>query len=177
MADYCTVGYHATTKTNARSILSRHRFIDSNGPKEWLGKGFYFFAYLADAKKWCSTRKDLRGKETCVLKAELKYNSEQLLDLDNPDDLETLEAILNEADRINKSAIIPLTTLSKESWEKRICAACNLAREFYPNIGIIIYTFSNKQDTDFQNNYFQQRQRQMCVSDHSIIHNIRMEGS
>lgn len=177
MADYCTVGFHATTKANAKSILFRHIFIDSNKRNEWLGRGFYFFAYFADAEQWCKTRKDLRGKETCILKADLKYNSDQLFDLDNPADLKTLEDILRKVDEINKEARIPLTITRNASWEERICAACNLVKVFYPNVGIIIYTFSNKQDTEFQNKFFPQRQRQMCVSDHSIIHNIRMEGS
>lgn len=178
MADYCTPGYHTTTISDARSILSRHIFIDSNGPQEWLGKGFYFFAYLYDAKQWRTKNKRLIGKETCILAADLMYSKEQLLDLDNPEDLETLEAVLSITAERNSSAKKPISIESNKAlWEKRICAACNLARKFYPKIGIIIYTFSNHQRTEFQNNYFFQMQRQMCVSDHSIIHNIRMEGS
>lgn len=178
MADYCTPGYHTTTISDAKSILSRHIFIDSNGPKEWLGKGFYFFAYLYDAKQWRTKNKRLIGKETCILAADLMYNKEQLLDLDNPEDLETLEAVLRITAERNSRAKRPISIENnKASWERRICAACNLARIFYPIIGIIIYTFSNKQSTEFQDSYFVQRQRQMCVSEHSIIHNIRMEGS
>lgn len=178
MADYCTPGFHATTKTDARSILYRHIFIDSNGPDEWLGKGFYFFAYKRDAEQWRTKSSRLRGKETCILTADLLYNKEQLLDLDNPEDLETLEAVLCEVIKSNNIAKRPISIANyRATWQERICVACNFMRLFYPKIGIIIYTFSNKQDSEFQNNYFQQRQRQMCVSNHSIIHNIRMEGS
>ena len=130
MADYCTPGFHATTKTNAKSILYRHIFIDSNEPDEWLGKGFYFFAYPYDAKQWCTKSKRLKGKETCILTADLMYNKDQLLDLDNPEDLETLEAVLRIAAERNSSAKRPISLANwKPTRQERICAACNLARK------------------------------------------------
>ena len=52
-----TVGYHGTSENSAMSILSSQHMYRSNGLDEWLGKGYYFFADIDDAKWWCTQRR------------------------------------------------------------------------------------------------------------------------
>ena len=52
-----TVGYHGTSEDSAQSILSSQNMYPSNGLDEWLGRGYYFFVDLDDAKWWCTQRK------------------------------------------------------------------------------------------------------------------------
>lgn len=176
MADYCTVGYHGTTKYNAAFILTSKKYIDSNDPDEWLGKGFYFFAHRYDAEQWI-LRKIFWGKATCILEAELHYNKEQLLDLDDRRQLLNVEDVVKRAveKAQNEGKQISICNY-KKTRQERMCFACNLMRFVNPNIGIIIYTFARSGNSDFQREYFSPRQRQICVSDHAIIHSIRMEG-
>ena len=51
-----TVGYHGTSEDSAQSILSSQNMYPSNGLDEWLGRGYYFFVDLDDAKWWCTQK-------------------------------------------------------------------------------------------------------------------------
>ena len=53
-----TVGYHGTSEDSAQSILSSQNMYPSNGLDEWLGRGYYFFVDLDDAKWWCTDKTD-----------------------------------------------------------------------------------------------------------------------
>lgn len=168
------IGYHGTTAENADKILEDQRFLDSNKNNEWLGKGVYFFAYKGHAEWWISQNK-YRDKNTAVLQAKLEYEDDQLLDLDDPEQLKQLEHFIQIY--INKLNKLEDRTLkiewSKQTPKQRICASCNLLKQYEKNIGIIIYTFSWAKCYEYSQ--FQINQRQICVNNHSIITTITKE--
>lgn len=168
--------YHGTTKKNAENILRTKRFYDSTKPTEWLGFGAYFFQYKKHAEVWTKHSR-YRGLETQVLRVELKYQKDQLLDLDDPVDFDSLKTIVERCvSRFNKEdGSVTTEEEQLEALHRRWCFACNLIRTLDKKIGIIAYTFPMTAYYEFEKEYFTQNQRQFCVSKHEIIHNIRTE--
>lgn len=168
------VGYHGTTQENAERILREKRFVDSNKDNEWLGRGVYFFAYPGDAAWWVSVGR-LKDQETAIIKADLAYTEEQALDLDDHQQLEAMNKILCCYVKAQSSRSGISVNISGAEHYKQLCWACNLIKKLEPRIGIIIYTFSQKQPYKYLP--FAANQKQICVSDHSIIKHIsRAEG-
>ena len=56
---------------------------------------------------------------------------------------------------------------------KKWCFACNLIKSLDTRLGIITYTFPRGKK--FQYSGFSSNQRQACVSDHSIISEIKVD--
>lgn len=176
MAQRQIVGYHGTTKRNADEILRCGRFNDSTKENEWLGHGVYFFEYKAHAIEW--TKHDrFKDEVVQVLASDLIFEESQLLDLDNPADYADLKDVITRlvAKYNEEGKYISIKPNALALRSKQWCFACNTIRELQPNIGIIIYTFPIKMTTDYEKGFFQKNQRQICVSKHSIIHNIRTE--
>lgn len=166
-------GYHGTTRTNAEKILQEQSFINSTKVNEWLGDGVYFFAYRSDAEWWVKANR-YKNQKTEILKAELAYTKEQLLDLDNSQQLLDMEKFLQnyvqlQSQRPDISSEIS-SDISTEPWDKKLCWGCNVMKKLFPEIGIIIYTFHKK--NQYQYTPLRTNQRQICVSDHSIIKHI-----
>ena len=165
-----TIGYHGTTKENAEKILSEQRFYDSRKNNEWLGTGVYFFTYRKHAEWWVSTPR-YNDKETRLLQAHLEYIPEQLVDLDDPTQLASLENMAKRvATRINASDKNIIADCRTVGNAKRWCWACNLLKKLCPKIGIIIYTFPQPYINYVSG--FYSNQRQICVSNHSIIKSV-----
>lgn len=162
-------GYHGTTKVNARHIISQKHFYDSTRDHEWLGTGVYFFAYAGHAKWWCSHAR-FSNCETVVLQAILEYHQEQLLDLDDPSILEQVNSFMTFVLENANALKLPLGSVDFSSFskEKRWNFTCNLLRKFSPEIGIITKTFFPIRSAP-EPTHFPSAQRQICVSDHSII--------
>ena len=159
-------GYHATEPRRADEIINSGQFRDSHRDDEWLGTGVYFFYYPKHAQEW--GRDHVRSALPQILRAELTYTDEQMLNLDDPavfDEFEaTIEAMNSYADVLKAAR-----SLDWREQRRRLCYSCNLIREAWPEIGIISHTFS-MQMSDIT--AFRRNQRQLCVSDHSIITHI-----
>lgn len=166
-------GYHGTTQENANRIVSEQAFQDSVKDNEWLGHGVYFFAYLGHAKWWVGAWR-YRGMETSILKAALEFTDEQLLDLDDPEQFMLAEDVVKEAIRVASDSgdLQYGANLEKMEESKKWNFVCNTIRSICPEIGIIIYTFPTK--PRFYVIGYQQTQRQICVSDHSIIKEVEI---
>lgn len=173
MSDLNTIGYHGTTRAQALRMVNERFFPNSDRKNEWLGKGIYFFAYKEHASWWISHSRYV-GQETAIVVADLRYTKEQLLDLDDPAQLQILDDIVREAvefsDRSKDSTGAEIKT-KQQNW----CFACNLIKQLCPEIGIIMYTF---RDSGKRSYYTYSRltgnQKQICVSEHSIITNVKI---
>lgn len=161
-------GYHGTTQENANKIVEEQSFQDSVKDNEWLGHGVYFFAYLGHAKWWIDARR-YYGIETSIVKATLEFTDVQLLDLDDPEQFMVAEETVKEAIKIacDSGDLQYGADLEKMDKTKKWNFVCNTIRSICPEIGIIIYTFPTK--PRFYTIGYEQTQRQICVSDHSII--------
>ena len=165
------IGYHGTTKEYADRIINENCFLDSCKDNEWLGHGVYFFQYISHAKWWVSRRR-FSGKETAIVQALLSFYDDQLLDLDDPDARKKLFDIYKVATVKMEDSDHPVRIDYKWSQEQRWCFACNFIRRIDPSIGIIIYTFLQPSHKENVTLLYQDTQRQICVSDHSIISKI-----
>lgn len=170
-------GYHGTTRINAEKIVKEQRFVESNRNTEWLGKGVYFFAYIAHAK-WWTTHGRYSKQTTAVLDADLKYMDEQILDLDDPDVLDFVNEFV--ADLVKAAESAGILDVGKVDLRgrcndyKRWNFVCNAVKETIPEIGIISYTF--RPNCPVGQSGYAQNQKQLCVSDHDIIREIRIVG-
>lgn len=171
MAENRVSGYHGTIQIRANAILKEKKFHPSSKDTEWLGRGIYFFPYVWHAKKWAeqeSRRTHKTNRFAVVLKASLLYGNSQMCDLDDPDMLSRVNEFV--AATIQKSGItVNFSTLEKR---KKWCLACNIYRKYHPEIAITSYTFivNVKRDTYIG---LRETQRQLCVSDDTIIHDIQ----
>lgn len=160
--------YHGTTEKNVESIL-RDGFNQSDKPYEWLGKGVYFFKYHSNASWWAENqilKPENKGQKPCVLKTTLSYTPNQMFDLDDQNKLKEFSDFFNE-ELANAAAELSLQAQLKHDEKRTWCAACNLFKEAYPEIGIMAYTFT---PTYNPSRYvFSPNQRQICVSDNEII--------
>lgn len=156
------IGYHGTDQESAEKIVSTGSFLASKRDHEWLGHGVYFFAYKAHAE-WWTTHNRFHGKKTNVVQAEIEYQEEQLLDLDDPVQMKELEAVAKKMAEESDVAV----KWSDYSKEKRWCMACNAYRAIVPEIGIIKYTFPWNKMHPYVGLY--ENQQQICVSNHSLI--------
>ena len=164
------IGYHGTTQENANKILEEKHFKESTKDNEWLGRGVYFFTFRYWAEWWVRIKK---FENVAILKVNLEYTDEQLLDLDNPEQLITLDKIMQNV--VKQSTLVKdidfKTLKNTEVW----CFACNFIKQLYPNIGIIAYTFQRNQDW---HSYIKlcSNQRQVCVSNPEIITKIQQDN-
>ena len=168
------IGYHGLPREYVKKTLATQQMHESKKDNEWLGKGVYFFEYLAHAKWWV-THTRFEGRETAILQALLSYNENQLLDLDDPEESRKINRLFSEI--VSKRDVIanPFFLIEQPTDHQKCCFICNVVRKLNPEIGIIIYTFPC--DIDHNNSsVFQSNQRQICVSDHSIISDIKEVG-
>lgn len=164
-------GYHGLPREYVLDTISQQRMHESMKDNEWLGRGVYFFQYIAHAKWWISQKRYI-GRETAILKASLTYTDKQLLNLDDPEEKRKLEVIFAEVISKRDKNDDPFFLIEKPSKYQKWCFACNTIRKICPEIGIITYTFNF--DIDYgQPSVFPGNQRQMCVSDQTIISDIQ----
>ena len=160
-------GFHATEQRSADAILNKQEFRDSHKDNEWLGYGVYFFKYHANAEWWADVIVSRRSKAV-ILKANLEYTKEQMLDLDDPDQFGLLNTTYKIAmERANELSIAK--AYSPIEMKKQWCFACNLYRQLYPQIGIISFTFKKK---PMSIPGMQVSECQLCVSNHDIIGSV-----
>lgn len=161
--------YHGTTSERAQSILQKG-FIPSSKNVEWLGSGIYFFQYAIDAKWWANLqigKRAAKKHQPKVIKAEIAYSEEQLLNLDDAEQLKDLSDFYRKVIRITedeKNLQMRFPTIDKKIW----CAACNTYRRFHPDIVVTKYTFSKARCGYI----YHQNQLQICISDDGIIKNL-----
>ena len=166
-------GYHGTTRENAEIIVSSQHIIESDRNNDWLGRGVYFFAYKEHAFWWISHTR-YTGQETRILSSDLEYNDEQILDLDDPKELETLDSLMKAAITASNLSDNP-TAANLDTKQKRWCFACNLIKNLQPQIGIIVHTFRDSgKRVQYKYSEFYGSQRQICVSNPVIITNIQI---
>lgn len=166
---HSTIGYHGLPREYVAGSISSQTIHESTKNNEWLGRGVYFFQYL-DHAKWWITHERYKGRETAILQAQLTYSDEQLLDLDNPSERKSLDdffrSVLSQPELLHDKLSLPDNPTMKQKW----CFACNFIRLLKPEIGIIIYTFPRPQE---KSNLYPSNQRQICVSQNSIISDIK----
>ena len=165
-------GYHGTSWQNAQSILSSKTFRESATKQEWLGHGAYFFWYKGSADWWVRQRSSLRGLKTAILEATLECEDDQLLDLDDPEQLEEMTAAVEYLVKKAAENGTPYDFDFRNSPpDEKWCFACNLIKEYYPTTCVFMYTFPSRSYNFYSG--FYTTNRQICVSNPSVITGIK----
>lgn len=163
--------YHGTSVAAAANIREEQHFRESRTLGEWLGWGVYFFPYKEHARRWIKTRKLDPGD---VLTATLEYDDRELLDLDDPDQLEAVNCVMGKLMKTLTSqgkAHPDVKNESEQEKKKRWCLSCNMYRKLHPEIGVIIYTFPRHNPPPGPSG-FPSNARQLCVAKHNLITNV-----
>ena len=84
-------GYHGTNQSSANRIIRNQKFHLSNGRKEWLGNGIYFYIDFADSLDWAQMR---YNDDYAVVHALIKINEDELIDYDSVKGTKLLNIIL-----------------------------------------------------------------------------------
>lgn len=170
MANNKIIAYHGTSDINAHTIRAEQHFHESRQPIEWLGWGIYFFPYKLHAERWAKNRWRRHG---VVLTVQLEYDDGQMLDLDDPLQLEMVNDELADLENvIRKEVRLSTEAMDKPDQWKYWCFGCNLYRKLHPEIGITSYTFSPYNRNKIGASQFRANQKQLCVSKHEIITKI-----
>jgi len=162
--------YHGTSLACANIIVKSKRFILSEGNKEWLGSGIFFFPHFGSAAKWAQSK-----RVPSVLSVILKFTHDQFFDLDKPYNLRAFEKCFREymADLANEGEFRPkFSKINLEELKKLWCFSSNVYKEENKNVKLMAYTFSMPYDTLTG---FEFKQRQFCSTDNSIITDIHEE--
>lgn len=171
------VGYHGTLDHIADKIVLEQRFKFSTKNTEWLGYGVYFFKYRDHAVVWARREAEKEKNATFspgLVSAELYFTEDQWLDLDDPDQLKEINAFMQ--DYLKNTPEVQVCWDNSNKWQ-RWCLSCNLYRRFYPEIKVISHTFNfNKSMSQSNTLGFNVNQFQYCITDASVIKNIRKEA-
>lgn len=171
------VGYHGTLDHIAEKIVHEQKFKFSKKDTEWLGYGAYFFKYRDHAVAWA--RREAEKEKNFLfspglVRADLFFTEDQQLDLDDPEQLAEINAFMQ--DYLKAAPEVQVRWEKSNKWQ-RWCLSCNLYRRFYPEVKVISHTFNfNKSMPQSNTSGFNINQFQYCISDPSIIKNIRKEA-
>lgn len=73
-------GYHGTSSESADNIIATNKFELSQGDKEWLGSGIYFYLNYEDAVLWTKSR---NIKNPAILHCLIEVKDNEWLDFDS----------------------------------------------------------------------------------------------
>lgn len=171
------VGYHGTLEHIADKIVREQRFEFSTKDTEWLGYGAYFFKYRDHAVVWARREAGKKKNATFspgLVSADLSFTEDQWLDLDDPEQLNEINRFVQEY--LKNTPKLQVCWDKSKRWQ-RWCLSCNLYRQFYPEIKVISHTFNfNRSMSPSNITEFNVNQFQYCISDGSVIKNIRKEA-
>lgn len=111
IAMYLT-GYHGTSEKWAKKVLETHTFKISDGDKEWLGRGIYFYESFGDAYAW--------NNSEVILHSVIKINDDEYVDFDTVDGAKLYNKIVT---HICENMSI---TVDGKSSQKNQCAVMNM---------------------------------------------------
>lgn len=137
-----------------------------------LGTGIYFFAKREEAEIWAESevgKEKNRGKEPCVLQADIYCKNTEFFDLDIKENMIQLEKTVGPylLNGKNGHAVIE----GKNADIKLRCLACNFYKKL-KGIKIFAYTFPRIRNNRIEFPFCLQ-QRQYAVSDNQNIREIK----
>lgn len=153
--------YHGTGLKNYQEIVECGSFTFRPRKNHWLGGGVYFFVDdIAKAVWWARSNRPDKGTPPLVLKVEIEFDIDELLNLDYEEDLKKLnefaEALLV-ALNANKTQ---LKDVDLHEWQ------CKLLEAFLsknPQYSGICRTFETTQEKGASG--FQGLAKQLCIRD------------
>ena len=125
------IGYHGTTEKTARAILSGKPYLRSNGKKEWLGEGIYFYFDYKDAVNWTIQK---GYANSAVLHNIIQIKNNEFIDLDT----EKGKSIFQEVIKAFCESGVPIDNTKEQQNQ---CAVANMIWDRFEECKLMMGTF------------------------------------
>lgn len=181
-------GYHGTSSDNKQSIISLG--LDPDKVKvrfdHWLGQGVYFFDDIDKAKWWSRSIASKKSKGAVVFKSKIRERRNKVLDLDQVEDLDAFLTecinLIHETENLKLDKVPIFTDQNVRAfwfdYYKRTHDITVIIATFNkPYAG---YTFRRSKDDRIVQMRFLKTlglgfsERQICVSEKSVIHDTHI---
>ena len=156
-------GYHGTSKDIASKIIEKKYFMISNGDKEWLGRGIYFYTNYEDALEWSKLKYDTAFS---VLHTIIEINQEEFIDFDTEEGKEIFECFKS---LFNKHGIEQY-----DSVQKNQCAVMNFIWEHEINIKVLMCSFATKPNVFRTLNDGRRKRKEFCARNNDVIKGLTL---
>lgn len=147
-------GYHGTSATSAKEIIESGKFKISNGKKDWIGKGIYFYPDINDAYCW-------RNCEM-ILHTIVKVDDDEYLDIDTKEGKVLYTKVI---DQLLKS----IKGIDLSSPQQNQCAVMNLIWDSYDKLKVISASFATERTKIKTLIDTRDRRKEFCVRNNDCI--------
>jgi len=177
-----TVGYHGTAEENVSDILE-NQFITKHRDDHWLGQGIYFYEDSKLAEWWIKKKLETySGEGPAVIKATMRCEKGEFLDLDKNEDL---DLFFHRLKKVLMGGQIKLglrfKTGDEQSRIRNLCFCIDILKNC-SGLKLIALTFLKSNPSyvrgnilSFENDYFplpfaiSYKERQICATSNDII--------
>lgn len=150
-------GYHGTKMSSAESILRNHHYNLSNGEKDWLGSGIYFYYEIEDAYNWRDT--------DAILHSIIRIEDREYLDIQSDEGKELFRKMCE----VIYDAQGKQYSQQRDMAQKNQCAVINMVWDNSPEIKVISEEFPSEKNLVITLTDVRPRRREFCVRDNSCI--------
>lgn len=170
--------YHGTTEMRVFEIFREGKFNHSTGEKHYLGSGIYFYEDLSQAIVWAKLVSKRDQRPPCVIKATIKVNDDQYMNLDYRDDQDLffkfrkkyIESYMKHFDAEYYNDSLFCDFLAKRFFVKMMSKTFVYIRE--PQIPVLL---SNQKWTNRNITRHYRTEKQYCLKDDHWIQEISLE--
>lgn len=125
-------GYHGTSCESADNIIRTKEFKISQGNKEWLGNGIYFYVNYEDATRWTKSR---QIENPAVLHCLIEVQDDEFIDFDSDEGKKIVEQL--------KTALV-VAGIKYESPQQNQCALMNLIWNKISKVKVLMGSFATQ---------------------------------
>lgn len=152
-------GYHGTTLAFGNKILKEKNFNISDGDKEWLGDGIYFYFSISDAYSWKNSE--------AIVHAVIKIADDEYLDIDSPEGMKTYNSMINIISSTQGKMISPNADVQQNQ-----CAVMRMIWHQLPKIQVISASFPREKTKIKTLIDKRPRRREFCVRSNDYIKHL-----
>ncbi|UYT11293.1 hypothetical protein [Lactococcus garvieae] len=153
--------YHGTGLKNYQNIVECGTFTFKPRENHWLGGGVYFFIDdVAKAKWWAKSNRPDKETPPLVLKVNLEFELDELLNLDSEEDLKKLDEYAEDILASLNANKAQLKDVDEHVWQCKLLEAFLSKNTIYSGICRTFETTQEKGASGFQG-----LAKQLCVRD------------
>lgn len=156
-------GYHGTSLENGHKIIENQQFNISDGKKEWLGKGIYFYFSFTDAYNWRDS--------DAIIHSVIKIGEDEYLDIDSKEGERIYNGILDVI-----SSVQSKTIYSNASPQENQCAVMKMIWGQQPKIKVISASFATEPTKIRTLIDKRPRRKEFCVRNNDCIKHSYLIG-
>ena len=149
-------GYHGTSLENGHKIIEEQQFNISDGKKEWLGKGIYFYFSFTDAYNWRDS--------DAIIHSVIKIDEDEYLDIDSKEGERIYNGILDIITSMQSKPIY-----SSASPQENQCAVMKMIWGQQPKIKVISASFATEPTKIKTLIDKRPRRKEFCVRNNNCI--------